>query len=673
MRFLKYTVPLALLITACEAIPAPVARVPHEKRTSHHDAKWRRSARVKRDAIIPIRIGLTQTELHNGYKYLMDVSHPASPNFGKHWTPEEVIENFSPADETVEAVRSWLVESGIDYNQVVHSDNRGWLALDIPVYEAERLFETEYYEHENAGIEGVRIGCDNYHIPEHLSKHIDYVTPGVKFSNLLKRRTVQRTGGIAKRNSLYGRAFFTHHAVEITPDVEPARNLSHIPEDVRDCANNITLPCWKALYDIPDPRQTPDKVNSLGIFEMGDTYAQEDLNLYFAQYASRVPQGTHPIPAFVDNGTAPVPPDSPANTGESDIDMDIAFSLIYPQTVTLYQVDPGPPTDKVIEGWLNTFLDALDGSYCTYTADGITGDSPGIDPTYPPGTLQCGVYTPTRVITGSYGEAEADLPQNYQQRQCNEFMKLGLQGHSIFFSSGDYGVGGNPADVYADGSPSSCSNNVGPTLFTPQNPVNCPYITAVGGTRLYPGQDVKDAESVMQANLGPGAELFGTGGGFANYFPRPDYQNEAVDAYFAAYDPGYPTYTVNSNGSNVGENGGLYNRGGRGIPDVSANGALMPAYNDETLFHFYGTSLSSPIWASVATLLNEERTYHGKGPIGFMNPVLYANAPLFNDIVNGSNPGCGTPGFKAVPGWDPVTGLGTPHFNSLKDLYLSLP
>ncbi len=56
------------------------------------------------------------------------------------------------------------------------------------------------------------------------------------------------------------------------------------------------------------------------------------------------------------------------------------------------------------------------------------------------GQPMCGVYQPTRVISTSYGEAEADLPINYQKRQCSEFMKLGLQGHTFFFSSGDYGV-----------------------------------------------------------------------------------------------------------------------------------------------------------------------------------------------------------------------------------------
>lgn len=55
----------------------------HEKRSSAPKA-WKRSERVHPDAILPIRIGLTQSNLENIYEHLMDVADPDSPNFGKH-------------------------------------------------------------------------------------------------------------------------------------------------------------------------------------------------------------------------------------------------------------------------------------------------------------------------------------------------------------------------------------------------------------------------------------------------------------------------------------------------------------------------------------------------------------------------------------------------------------
>ena len=55
----------------------------------------------------------------------------------------------------------------------------------------------------------------------------------------------------------------------------------------------------------------------------------------------------------------------------------------------------------------------------------------------------CGVYKPTNVISLSYGGQEADIPVSYQQRQCLEYMKLGLQGVSFLYASGDSGVSSN--------------------------------------------------------------------------------------------------------------------------------------------------------------------------------------------------------------------------------------
>lgn len=50
-------------------------------------------------------------------------------------------------------------------------------------------------------------------------------------------------------------------------------------------------------------------------------------------------------------------------------------------------------------------------------------------------------------------------------------------------------------------------------------------------------------------------------------------------------------------------------------------------------------------------MINGERLKAGKSSVGFINPTLYANPQVLNDIVLGANPGCGTNGFKAVTGW----------------------
>jgi tripeptidyl-peptidase-1 len=76
--------------TYAVAAPAP-SYVVHEKRSTQLD-KWDRRSDIKlnRDAVIPMSLGLTQSNLENGYDFLMDVSHPESKSYGKHWTMDKV-------------------------------------------------------------------------------------------------------------------------------------------------------------------------------------------------------------------------------------------------------------------------------------------------------------------------------------------------------------------------------------------------------------------------------------------------------------------------------------------------------------------------------------------------------------------------------------------------------
>jgi tripeptidyl-peptidase I len=85
-----------------------------------------------------------------------------------------------------------------------------------------------------------------------------------------------------------------------------------------------------------------------------------------------------------------------------------------------------------------------------------------------------------------------------------------------------------------------------------------------------------------------------------------------------------------------------------------------------------GTSASSPTFAAFVALLNDARLKAGLPPLGFLNPLFYSTAiGGFNDITSGNAPGCGTEGFNATVGWDPVTGLGTPDFGKLVALVTS--
>ena len=152
-----------------------------------------------------------------------------------------------------------------------------------------------------------------------------------------------------------------------------------------------------------------------------------------------------------------------------------------------------------------------------------------------------------------------------------------------------------------------------------------------------------------------------SGGGFSNVFTLPSYQSAAVNNYTTNYPTDYSSDIYNNSGNS------------RAYPDVSAIGLNIPTVYLGSTYGIGGTSASTPIWGSIVTLLNEARIAAGKGPIGFLNPTLYAHPEAFNDITVGGNPGCGTEGFNAEPGWDPVTGLGTPIYPKLEEVFLSLP
>ena len=166
---------------------------------------------------------------------------------------------------------------------------------------------------------------------------------------------------------------------------------------------------------------------------------------------------------------------------------------------------------------------------------------------------------------------------------------------------------------------------------------------------LYAHQTVYTPESVMHVNLSGTAQNFTSSGGFSNYYPQPAYQQAAVAKYFAEADLTYPYYSEFS--VNVNKTKGIYNRIGRGYPDVSANGVNFRAPSAGGVdYHWFGSSLASPLFASVLTLINEERLKAGKGPVGFVNPTLYKNPDVLNDITNGTNVGCGSQGFHSAEG-----------------------
>ncbi|KAH9011822.1 subtilisin-like protein [Lactarius hengduanensis] len=233
-----------------------------------------------------------------------------------------------------------------------------------------------------------------------------------------------------------------------------------------------------------------------------------------------------------------------------------------------------------------------------------------------------------QTISISYGTDERTVPREYTSALCILFAQLGARGVSVLLPTGDDGVGEN------------CKDDSGNVRFVPEFPASCPYLTAVGGTTDY------DPE--VAAPL--------SGGGFSDHFSRPVYQDVAVAAFLERQGTQYA---------------GLYNPEGRGIPDIAAQALMLPVVVGNDGVALDGTSGSTPIVAGTISLLNDYLITNGRPPLGFLNIRLYDDGFAgLNDITSGSNPGCDTDGFSAVPGWDPVTGLGTPDFEKLQNIFM---
>lgn len=140
----------------------------------------------------------------------------------------------------------------------------------------------------------------------------------------------------------------------------------------------------------------------------------------------------------------------------------------------------------------------------------------------------------------------------------------------------------------------------------------------------------------------------GSGGGESKYFAEPSYQEKAQSS------------------------------GKRGVPDVAYNASPatgVPVYDSEAgdWGQVGGTSASSPQWCAIVAIANSIRAGMGKGTIGtrFLN-VIYADPLAFHDITKGSNGSCGAE-CNAGPGYDFVTGLGSPMAPQVVDDLVAAP
>jgi subtilase family serine protease len=248
-----------------------------------------------------------------------------------------------------------------------------------------------------------------------------------------------------------------------------------------------------------------------------------------------------------------------------------------------------------------------------------------------------------------------------QLSQLNGALQADADHHvTVVAATGDAGAAGEPCaliDALSRGIRSS---------FIPRKEVSLvasnPFVLSAGGTTL-------DAKTTTGAWIGetawglpngdPGTGFQASGGGFSRVFHRPAYQNGV--AGISAYR-GVPDVAADANPQT-------------GFPVVTSN-----APEGYTISGHGGTSASAPLWAGIIALADQDAKRH----LGFVNPAIYriAHSPhyhqAFHDITGGNTNTAkfshGTiTGYRAGPGWDPITGWGSPNAQVLVPLLASHP
>ncbi len=172
-----------------------------------------------------------------------------------------------------------------------------------------------------------------------------------------------------------------------------------------------------------------------------------------------------------------------------------------------------------------------------------------------------------------------------------------------------------------------------------------PEMTNVGGTTL----STDDTGGWLAEQAWFDAPLSqGTAGGVSALFDRPAWQGPMT------FNPGTKK---------------------RLTPDISAVAdpftGLKLVFNGQLIVGG-GTSQAAPLWAGITAVMNQYLAENGGRQVGEINPLLYRIAegsrlPAFRDIVLGGNAVA-----SAGPGYDLVTGLGTPDVENLANNILVL-
>ncbi|HTR79308.1 MAG TPA: S53 family peptidase, partial [Gemmatimonadaceae bacterium] len=557
--------------------------------------------------------------------FLRRQQDPASPDFHRWLTPEEVGARFGAPPDAIAAVSAWLGARGLQVDSV--SSSRTRIAFSGTAAKVGAAFSTQLRKFAVNGEERIAPSASPQ-VPAALG------------------------GLIAAVHGLET----VHERPNLGPEATvrwPAERLKDTSCKSGTCSHYIWPADFTAIYDLNPAYAT-------GINGAGQTIAIIGrANVYLADienFQSRAVQPVKdPVTIIPPNGVDPGPPasapvsDPSAIADQSEATLDVTRAA---------SVAPGATIDLIA------------------SADSSTASGLSVAAAYAVDTTP----VPAHIMSISFGACEQQAGEASVVYWDDLFSQATAEGISVFVSSGDAGAAG--CDVQFKTPPAN-------QVASPNYLCSSSFATCVGGTEFadasnasgyWRSQDTLGYGSAL-GYIPEGAwnepfdgsnevQAAGTGGGVSAFIATPWWQTgPGVPGKQGRYTPDI-SFTAAAHDPYASCQASL---GGNCVPDGS--GAFM----FQTVF---GTSASASSMAGVAALLNQQM----QAPQGHLNPKLYAAATsgmagMFNDITESSSAvascdvtvpsmcnnstagpngsGGGLAGYLLTPGYDLATGLGS--------------
>jgi subtilase family serine protease len=575
-------------------------------------------AHINGNTVRHIQVALALRDQTGAERLAVQLATPDSPEHGKFLSSQQFLDRFAPTQDTVDQVSQWLAKQGLHVTGV--SGNHHLIDAEAPTAALESAFGTRiaaYRTRIDGAVRTLTAPASPVTVPASLRASITAVLGLDDSAALLKPQHTDPAAAAAEQ-----------HCARWWGE----QNNTDVPQKYPSGFQSNSLCGY-----------TGGQVRAMYKLDNGNTGAGTTIGVVGAYNSATVVADTNQAAAQLG-----VPP---LAAGQ--------YSAVLPQ---------GGFTDATecgADGWAaEQTLDVQASHTIAPSAKiryyaGKTCKGTGLYDAF----NQAVTDNAVDVISNSYGNAdgEATLPQAARDQFNSMALQAAIQGQTITVSTGDAG------------------NNSGPVGHaTASFPSSSPWIVAVGGTSV--GLDQNNQPKVLT-----GWENSGNTQSGSSWAPQQDadgpFASGAGGGTSALYDaPDWQAGVVSGSG------------GKRAVPDIAA---LADSYTGMLVGQtikgqfgigsYGGTSLASPLIAGL--VVDAQQVRSGNARAGLLTPILYSlrgsngiadvtpqKAGVWTPMMHAFG-GVTVPGgqgsylidfdarpqnLHSGPGWDNVTGLGTP-------------